>query len=184
MRVLIDACVLYPTVMREVVLGAAKHGLFESRWSDRILEEWARATRKIDAAAEVFARGEIAMLGVTFPRAIVPVHDGLIQRLWLPDPDDIHVLAAAVAGSCDGIMTMNNKDFPSNILAEEGLARINPDLFCCHMLGEDPDAMQAVADGVLATAQAMGGADWTQRSLMKKARLPRFGKALDLLNQG
>ena len=41
MRVLIDACVLYPTVMREVVLGVAAQGLFTPRWSPRILEEWA-----------------------------------------------------------------------------------------------------------------------------------------------
>ena len=92
MRVLIDACVLYPTVMREVVLGCAKVGLFEVRWSARILEEWARATVKLGPEAEVFARGEIAVLGAQFPDAIVPVHEGLEQRLWLPDPNDVHVL--------------------------------------------------------------------------------------------
>ena len=131
MRVLIDACVLYPTVMREVILGAAKLGLFEPRWSDRILEEWARATVKLGPEAEVFARGEIVMLGAQFPRAIVPVHQGQLPRLWLPDPDDIHVLAAAVSGSCDGILTMNAKDFPRDTLSEEGLARFDPDGFCC-----------------------------------------------------
>ena len=178
MRVLIDACVLYPTVMREVVLGAAKLGLYEPRWSAQILEEWARATRKIDAAAEVFARGEIAMLGAAFPRANVAVHDGLIQRLWLPDADDIHVLAAAVAGSCDGIMTMNNKDFPRDTLREEGLARYNPDEFCCRMLAEDPDGMTRVAQDILHTANTMGDGGWTMRALMKKARLPRLGKTL------
>ena len=67
MRVLIDACVLYPTVMREVILGAARLGLFEPRWSDRILEEWARATVKLGPEAEVFARGEIAMRGWATP---------------------------------------------------------------------------------------------------------------------
>jgi len=178
MRVLIDACVLYPTVMREVVLGAAKLGLFEPRWSGRILEEWARATRKIDNTAEGFARGEIAMLGITFPRAIVPVKAGLAERLWLPDADDIHVLAAAISGSCDGIMTMNNKDFPRNILSDEGLIRFGPDEFCCRMLDEDPAGMRSVAAGVLAQAHAMGGEGWEMRALMKKARLPRFGKAL------
>ncbi|WP_458790319.1 RSP_2648 family PIN domain-containing protein [Yoonia sp. MH D7] len=178
MRVLIDACVLYPTVMREVILGAATLGLFEPRWSKRILEEWARATVKIGPEAEVFARGEIAMLGVAFPRAIVPVHQGLMARLWLPDADDIHVLAAAVAGSCDGILTMNAKDFPRDYLSEEGLARYDPDGFCCRMLDEDPDGMRGVADKILATAREMSGVDWTMRNLMKKARLPRFGKAL------
>jgi predicted nucleic acid-binding protein len=178
MRVLIDACVLYPTVMREVILGAAKLGLFEPRWSDRILEEWARATVKLGPEAEVFARGEIVMLGAQFPRAIVPVHQGQLPRLWLPDPDDIHVLAAAVSGSCDGILTMNAKDFPRDTLSEEGLARFDPDGFCCRMLEEDLLGMRGVADGILATARVMSGVDWTMRNLMKKARLPRFGKSL------
>ena len=62
MRVMIDACVLYPTVMREVVLGVAAAGLFEPRWSPRILEEWARATAKLGLEQEVWARGEIAAL--------------------------------------------------------------------------------------------------------------------------
>jgi predicted nucleic acid-binding protein len=178
MRVLIDACVLYPTVMREVILGAAKLGLFEPRWSDRILEEWARATVKLGPEAEVFARGEIVMLGAQFPRAIVPVHQGQLPRLWLPDPDDIHVLAAAVSGSCDGILTMNAKDFPRDTLSEEGLARFDPDGFCCRMLEEDLLGMRGVADGILATARVMSDVDWTMRNLMKKARLPRFGKSL------
>ena len=178
MRVLIDACVLYPTVMREVILGAARLGLFEPRWSDRILEEWARATVKLGPEAEVFARGEIVMLGAQFPRAIVPVHQGQLPRLWLPDPDDIHVLAAAVSGSCDGILTMNAKDFPRDTLSEEGLARFDPDGFCCRMLEEDLMGMRGVADEILATAREMSGVDWTMRDLMKKARLPRFGKSL------
>lgn len=178
MRVLIDACVLYPTVMREVILGAAKLGLFEPRWSDRILEEWARATVKLGPEAEVFARGEIAMLGVQFPRATVPVHQGKMPGLWLPDADDIHVLAAAVSGSCDGILTMNAKDFPRDTLSEEGLARYDPDGFCCRMLDENPDGMRGVAEAIVATAREMSGVDWSMRNLMKKARLPRFGKAL------
>lgn len=178
MRVMIDACVLYPTVMREVVLGIARTGLFEPRWSARILEEWARATRKLGPEAEVFARGEIAALSVAFPTAHIIVPTEAERGYVLPDPDDVHVLAAAVVGSCDGIMTLNNKDFPRGILAEEGLARFNPDAFCCHMLTEDEHAVRGVADAVLARARDMSDPDWTMRGLMKKARLPRLGKAL------
>ncbi len=178
MRVLIDACVLYPTVMREVVLGSAAKGLFEARWSARILEEWARAAAKLGPEQEVVARGEVAALGATFPDAIVPEHEGWQGRLWLPDPNDIHVLAAGVAGSCDAIMTMNAKDFPGNILAEEGLFRVNPDAFLRGLLEEAPDQVRGVADTVLAEANRLSERPWEMRALMKKARLPRFGKAL------
>ncbi|SHG67734.1 PIN domain-containing protein [Cognatiyoonia sediminum] len=178
MRVLLDACVLYPTVMREVVLGCAKAGLFEVRWSERILEEWARATVKLGPEAEVFARGEIAVLGAQFPDAIVPVHEGLEQRLWLPDPNDVHVLASAVAGSCDAIMTVNAKDFPRNVLAEEGVSRVDPDNFLIGFFAVHEPVVQGVCDQVLVQARVMSGDDLTMRKLMKKARLPRLGKAL------
>ena len=98
MRILIDANVLFPTVMRSVVLGVAARGFFEPIWSARILEEWARAARKLGVEAEAQARAEIALLGRDWPRAIVDAPDGVMQRLWLPDSNDLHVLAAAING--------------------------------------------------------------------------------------
>ncbi|WP_136635451.1 RSP_2648 family PIN domain-containing protein [Pseudooceanicola onchidii] len=179
MKLILDACVLYPTVMREMLLAAARAGIYTPLWSDRILEEWARAAARIDPAQEAQARGEIAMLSAHWPRARVQATDGLMNRLWLPDPADIHVLAAAVAGSADGIVTMNAKDFPRNILAEEGLTRADPDTLLLGFFEAQPDAMRHAAETVLAEARRLSGEDWTLRSLMKKARLPRLGKALE-----
>ncbi|PRY80410.1 PIN domain-containing protein [Yoonia maritima] len=178
MRVMIDACVLYPTVMREVVLGCAAQGLFEPRWSPRILEEWARATIKLGPEQEVWARGEIATLNAKFSKASVSYDTAIEARFWLPDPADIHVLTAAVVGSCDAILTMNAKDFPGNILAEEDLTRRDPDGFMRQMFDIAPDKVRNVADGVLAEANRLSDRPWEMRALMKKARLPRFGKAL------
>lgn len=176
MRVMIDACVMYPTVMREVVLGAAEAGLFEPRWSARILEEWARAARKIGPEGEAVARGEIALLSVRFPRADVPVPPGLMARLWLPDPADTHVLAAAIAGSADMILTLNAKDFPRNILAEEGLQRRDPDGFLRDLHDVAPDRISTVVDAVVAEACRLSGEVWTPQALLRKARLFRLAK--------
>ncbi|SLN19136.1 RSP_2648 family PIN domain-containing protein [Pseudooctadecabacter jejudonensis] len=176
MRVLIDACVLYPTVMREVVLGVAEQGLFEPRWSPRVLEEWARAARKIGPEGETIARGEIAALSARFPKALVEVPLGAEARLWLPDENDIHVLAAAIGASCDAIMTVNTKDFPKNILAEEGLDRVEPDGFLIGVAAWAPEPIEGVAHSVLAEARRLSGEAWTMRALMRKARLPRLGK--------
>lgn len=178
MRVMIDACVLYPTVMREVMLGCAKAGLFEARWSRRILEEWARAAAKLGPAQEVWARGEIATLTAMFPKATVTYDAAQERQYWLPDPADVHVLTAAVVGSCDGILTMNAKDFPKNILGDEALLRWDPDGFALILLGQAPEQVCRVADAVLAEANRLSEQPWTMRALMKKARMPRFGKAL------
>ncbi|RYH03340.1 PIN domain-containing protein [Salipiger sp. IMCC34102] len=178
MRLLLDACVLYPTVMREVLLGCARAGLYAPRWSDRILEEWARATVKLGAEAEVFARAEIAALAGAFPDARVRYPEELERSFWLPDPDDIHVLAAAVAGHCDGIVTLNAKDFPGNLLAEEGLFRSDPDGLLMRLHDELPEVVAGVARATLAEANRLSPQPWTMRALMKKARLPRLGKRL------
>ncbi|SHE62374.1 PIN domain-containing protein [Loktanella atrilutea] len=178
MKVLIDACVLYPTVMREVLTGCAAAGLFAPCWSPRILEEWARATVKLGPEAEVFARGEIAALQARFPRACVTPDDGLLRRLWLPDADDIHVLAAAVAGHCDAILTLNAKDFPGNLLADEDLFRADPDGFMLRMHDEAPEVVERICDEVLREANRLSPQPWTIRALMKKARMPRLGKRL------
>nr|WP_281403113.1 PIN domain-containing protein [Sulfitobacter aestuariivivens] len=175
---MIDACVLYPTVMREVVLGAARAGLFEPIWSGRILEEWARAARKLGPTGEAQARAEIAMLQAAWPDAEQAPAPGLEARLWLPDENDIHVLAVAVSASADSIMTLNAKDFPRGILGEEGLTRIDPDSYLMQVWPAHDTVLRQVAGRVLDQARALSGDDWQMRALMKKARLPRFGKAL------
>jgi predicted nucleic acid-binding protein len=177
-KVLIDACVLYPTVMRQMVLGVAEAGAFTPLWSARIAEEWARAARKLGPGGEALARGEIAAVTLRFPEAVVPVPQGAERRFWLPDPADIHVLAAAVAASADAIMTLNAKDFPRNVLAEEGLSRVDPDGFLRGVWQAQPALVSQVAGDVLAEARRLSGADWEMRALLRKARLPRLGKAL------
>ncbi len=178
MKVLLDTCVMFPTVMREMLLGVAGQGLFTPLWSDRILEEWARAARRLGPTGEMQARGEIALLGVRWPKACVQYPPSLESRLWLPDPADIHVLAAAIAGHADLIITQNAKDFPRNILAEEGLKRLASDEFLCQFFQTNPKAVIQVAENTRQEAERLSGEEWEIRALMKKARLPRLGKLL------
>ena len=178
MKVVIDTCVLYPTVMREVVLGVAKAGHFTPLWSGRILEEWQRAAAKLGPEGTAQAQSEIAMLRAAWPGSELPPEPGLENRLWLPDPADLHVLAVAVASSSDAIMTLNARDFPRNILAEEGLDRIDPDSFLYGIWLEHPETVQTAAQSVLDQARRLSGKDWDMRPLLKTARLPRLGKAL------
>ena len=180
MKALLDACVLYPTVLREIFVATARAGLYKPLWSDRILEEWARATVKLGPGAEVVARGEVAALRMAFPKATVPVHDALAARLWLPDPNDVHVLAAAITGGAEVIVTFNAEDFPRQTLAEEGLARQDPDQFLLALWQQHPQAISDAAATVRAEAERLSGQPQPLRALLKRAKLPRLGKALDL----
>ncbi len=178
MKAVLDTCVIYPTVMREMLLGAARLGHFTPVWSMRILEEWARAARKLGPEGEAQARAEIALVQAQWPNAEQPANHGVEQRLWLPDDADIHVLATAVTSSADVVVTVNAKDFPKNILSEEGLDRRDPDGLLHEFWLSDPEGLTQIATTVLAEANRLSGDQWTLRSLMKKARLPRLGKAL------
>ena len=175
-RVLLDACVLYPTVMREVLLACAATSLFEPYWSPRIIAEWTRATAKLGPAAQVLAEGEAAALAIRFPSASVSPPAGAELRLWLPDPADVHVLAAAIAAHADMILTLNAVDFPRNLLAEQGLTRSDPDTFLMDLRDRHPGAVDAAVAQVVAEACRLSGQDWTARSLLKKARLYRMAR--------
>ncbi|MDE4134202.1 PIN domain-containing protein [Phaeobacter sp. QD34_3] len=178
MKLLLDTCVLYPTVMREMLLGAARLGLYTPLWSERILEEWRRAALKLGPEGAAQAQAEVAMLQAGWPGAVVPPAPAVEARLWLPDAADLHVLAAAISGHADGIVTMNAKDFPRHTLAEEGLKRIGPDELLYDLWLQEQAGMEAVGAAVLAEANRLSGGGWQMRPLLKKARLPRLAKAL------
>jgi predicted nucleic acid-binding protein len=171
MRVALDACVLFPSVMRAMLLGAAAAGGFAPVWSARILEEWARATRRLPEGAEAAARGEIARLGAAFPEAAVAVADDLVDGLSLPDPDDRHVLAAAISGGAEALVTLNRTDFPPRTLARHRIVLREPDGLLVELLGAGLD-LGAVAEAV------RGGREVGVRAMLKRAGMPRLGKAL------
>ncbi|RWR12810.1 RSP_2648 family PIN domain-containing protein [Paenirhodobacter populi] len=177
-KILLDACVLYPTVLREILIGVAEEGLYQPLWSARILEEWARAAARLGPEGEAIARGEIVTLRAAFPQAEVAPRPGLESRLHLPDPNDIHVLAAAIAGGAEAILTFNAMDFPRGTLRAEGLDRRDPDGFLWELWSHHPDRIEAVTGRVRATTERLSGRPQPIRALMKRATLPRLGKAL------
>lgn len=168
MRITLDACVLFPPVMRRMLLGGAAAGGFAPVWSARILEEWARATRRLPEGAEAGARAEIAAMRARWPEAEVAVPEALIAGLSLPDPDDRHVLAAAIAGGAEALVTLNRADFPRRTLARHGVTLRDPDGLLVELLGDGID---------LATVAETLGAEGL-RAKLKRAGLPRLGKAL------
>ena len=175
MKVFLDACVLYPTVLREILTGCAAAGLFRAQWSPRVLEEWARAAARLGPDGERIARAEIALLHAAYPAAEVRPRDGDLSRLHLPDPNDVHVLAAAIAGGADALCTFNARDFPRHTMQVEGIERLDPDQLLARL---DDVAVAQVVAAVHATAERMAGEPLPLRSLLKRARLPKLGKRI------
>ena len=178
MKAVLDACVLYPTVLREILQGAAAAGLYQPVWSERILGEWTRATAKLGPLAQAQAEGEAVVLRAAFPRAMVRPQPGIEARLLLPDPNDTHVLAVAIAAGADAIVTFNAADFPGHVLAAEGLARRDPDGFLWEMQSRHPQEMARIVEAVRAKAEHLSGAPVALKPLLKRAKLFRLAKAL------
>ena len=178
-RVLLDANVLFPTVLREILIGVAASGAYAPLWSARILEEWARATRRLPAGAEGVARAEIARLRADWPGAEVAAPAALVAEITLPDPDDAHVLAAAIAGRAGTLLTFNRVDFPTRLLTPRGVIPRDPDGFLTELAGDgDGDGVAAAAEAARARAEAISGRPTPLRPLLKRAGLPRLAKRL------
>jgi predicted nucleic acid-binding protein len=173
-RLVLDACVLYPPVLRRILFGVAEAGLFAPLWSERILGEWALATRKLGPAAEAEAQADALMARAAFPRAAVAPAPAIEARLMLPDPFDVHVLATAIAGSADAILTFNARDFPRHVLAAEGIARRDPDGFLWELWSRQPEAIAPV----LARVQSATPRPPPLRAMLKRLRLNRLAKAV------
>jgi hypothetical protein len=179
MRAVIDACVLYPTVLREIVAGVAQAGLITPLWSDRLIEEWARtAARRGGPADAALARGQIALLSAKFPGASVPADPAHEAQLWLPDAGDIHVLATAIAGQADTILTLNLRDFPRAELAPHGIDAVHPDAGLTALWLDHPQTIGTVVAQVHAEAERLAGDAISLRAMLKRLRLPRLAKAL------
>lgn len=174
--VLLDACVLAPPTLREILLLSAEQGLLAPRWSDRIEAEWRSAAVKRDPdLAPALIDGEIALARARFPEALVDGWEPHEGPLSLPDWNDRHVLAAAIAAEADLLLTDNLRDFPRRVLAGHGLEREAADPFLWRLVAEAP-AQISSALAAFSERSGIGAAELPAH--LKRSRLPRFAKAV------
>jgi predicted nucleic acid-binding protein len=125
--VVLDANVLFPFRVRDVLLTFTQEGLFRARFTDEILDEWTRNLIRIKPHLEESVRAQEAIIRLQFHECLVTGHTPLIAGLSLPDVDDRHVLAAAIRCSAQVIVTENHKDFPADILDDYGVITLGAD---------------------------------------------------------
>lgn len=142
---LLDACVLYPVAVADVLLSLSTSGLFAAKWTRRVESEWIAALEKNrpDLIGRLNHRRDDMRAAV--PDWEVPEQgwQALAESLKLPDDNDRHVLAAAVVGHADCIVTSNLKHFPADVLGPLGIEALHPDQFAVAQW--DLDQLTAVA---------------------------------------
>jgi predicted nucleic acid-binding protein len=130
----LDANVLYPALLRDVLLSLAHADLYSAKWSAHIRDEWTRSLLRDRPTMGVQIRAAAAAMEEAIPDCLVTGYEHLIASLQLPDPDDRHVLAAAITGHADAIITWNAKDFPQEVLDAFGIELQTPDEFVLNQL--------------------------------------------------
>ena len=176
--VLLDACVLVPMPLCETLLRLAEEpALYRPLWSDSILQEVGTALERMKYNSEQVKRRLDAMRS-TFPEAFVPIPDDLIQALTcIPDPKDRHVLAAAIRGKADAILTLNDRDFPAECLAQYEIDRMSPDEFLIHQYHLNPgavlDKLDAQAVAIRETREAV------TRRFRERFQAPKFADLVE-----
>jgi hypothetical protein len=142
--VLYDACVLYPASLRDLLIRVALKGLVRARWTEEILDECFRniLANRPDLKESALARTR-ELMNRSIPDVLVSGHERLIAGLALPDPDDRHVLAAAIRAGAQVIVTSNLGDFPAAQLGPYGVEVQHPDEFVMHLLDLAPGLVSA-----------------------------------------
>lgn len=141
-----DACVLYPAPLRDFLMWLGLSGRFRARWSARIHDEWKRnlLINRPDLSAEQLDRTS-DLMDRAIPGAVVTGFEPLMAGLSLPDPNDRHVLAAAIRCHASVIVTFNERDFPGDVLDAFGMEAQHPDVFAENLFDLDPASVVAAA---------------------------------------
>ena len=144
----LDANVLYPVAIRNVLMELAQADVFAPLWTEAVHQEWMR-NLAANAPHLTVARIERtrALMEAYVGDVMVTGYEPLVDGLVLPDPDDRHVLAAAIHGGANVIVTSNLRDFPAATLAPYNITAEHPDAFVLRLLNDDPDrVLSALAD--------------------------------------
>ena len=173
-----DACVLYPAPLRDLLIHLARTGLFRAKWTERINDEWVRSllSNRPDLDAGRIERTRRLMNESVLDR-LVSDYEELIGQVFLRDPGDRHVVAAAIKCRADVIVTFNLRHFPEAVLSAHCLDARHPDAFVQDLLSLDENAVcEAVrkqrrnlqrpprsADELLDTLEAQGLEQTVQR---------------------
>jgi predicted nucleic acid-binding protein len=169
--VLADANVLYSRVLRDYLLYAADQEIIAIAWSSQILAEATdHLMKNVAGFDEAAARRLVGAMNRAFPLAEVEPgeeHWRTLAGVALPDEDDRHILAAAVAAEATVLCTSNNKDFPADVVAALGVEVLTPDQLLSRLVTEyEP---QMLAAHRIAVASLGGATDASTVAALHRA---------------
>jgi hypothetical protein len=120
--------------------------LFLPLWSSETILELSRTLKKFGRSESQIER-RLRFMQVTFPEACLQVSTTDLNAVPdIPDPSDRHVIAAALKGRADVIVTFNLRHFPSSVLGLMGIAARSPDSFLVDLFRANPLRLLEILD--------------------------------------
>jgi predicted nucleic acid-binding protein len=173
--VLFDACVMYPAPLRSYLMYLTNTGLFRAKWSEQIHDEWIRnlLLNNPSVKSEQLQRVR-ELMNANVLDAVVDGYEPLIEGLSLPDVDDRHVLAAAIQGKAETIVTFNLKDFPNDYLEQFDIRAVHPDEFLSDLYSIDAGAVLKAAQHHINSLKNPPFSSKEYLDCLQKQKLPNF----------
>lgn len=181
--VVYDACVLYPAPLRDLLIHLAMTNLFQAKWTNQIHDEWMRNVllNRPDLKLAQLERTK-ALMNAHIRGCLVTGYERLIPKLKLPDPDDRHVLAAAVRSESSFIITYNLKDFPQKSLAQYAIKAEHPDRFLEQLISIDQATVLHAIQKLRANLKNPPLNTTQYLAVLAKQSLPKTVKELERLS--
>ena len=171
----LDASVLFPNMKRDLLLRFFEADLYRAQWTEAIQQEWLQNAIEKYPSNEASLRRTDSLMREHFDSAWV--HEDnyahFIDLVSLPDPDDRHVVAAAIAGAADYIVTDNLKHFPDDALAKFGIEVGSADKFLSGTLEHYPQStLRILSDHRRGLRSEPGKSEYVM--LLRQRGLPRL----------
>ncbi|MGH8890630.1 MAG: PIN domain-containing protein [Acidothermaceae bacterium] len=164
------------------LLRLAERGFYRPLWSQRILDETKLALRAVHPEIDpVRLDSRVTKMAAAFDDAAIERWEPASAGLDLPDPDDRHVLAAAIVGNAQALVTFNLKDFPTASLSGLAVQPVHPDEFLLDQLDLYPalavQVLQEQAADLINPPSDLAGV----LNRLARRGVPRFADAVRLL---
>jgi predicted nucleic acid-binding protein len=130
---LLDTNVLFGATLTDTLLRLAEEDAFTPLWSADILRELQEVLVREAGLSTSAAALRISHMRAAFPRADVSDYVSLVDAMTC-DPKDRHVLAAAIRGGAQVLVTFNLSDFPDESVAPHDIGVVSPDEFLLDQL--------------------------------------------------
>ena len=174
MRIFFDTCILYPRILRNIFLDIASQNFFFPFWSDHIINEWKYVYERKHKDKISELNIEILLLNARWPNSHISINKDHLDKIFLPDISDRHVLSGAISCNANILLTENLKDFPVGTLNRLGISPRSPESLLLQLYSENPELIKRSILNTFDKENKIFGQNFDIKNVFKSYNLKRL----------